>query len=102
MIKVHNYTCIFDLFNNTRNGLTFLGLHLNHHAFFRFKRGIKICLRDFNDQFGLSKSDGEKFYKKVVQSLTKKGPGQIDSAEVLKIKGLTAFFIEIFITLSHA
>jgi glucosamine-6-phosphate deaminase len=45
-------------------------------------------VRDFNDQFGLSKTDGEKFYKKVVQSLTKKGPGQIDSPEVLKIKGL--------------
>lgn len=45
-------------------------------------------VRDFNDQFGLSKSDGAKFYKKVVQSLQKKGPGQVDSAEVLKIKGL--------------
>jgi glucosamine-6-phosphate deaminase len=45
-------------------------------------------VRDFNDQFGLSKSDGEKFYKKVVQSLNQKGPGQIDTPEVLKIKGL--------------
>ena len=45
-------------------------------------------VRDFNDQFGLSKTDGAKFYKKVVQSLQKKGPGQIDSEEVLKIKGL--------------
>jgi glucosamine-6-phosphate deaminase len=45
-------------------------------------------VRDFNEQFGLSKSDGEKFYKKVVQSLNKKGPGQIDTPEVLKIKGL--------------
>ncbi|MEO7988867.1 MAG: glucosamine-6-phosphate deaminase [Chryseolinea sp.] len=45
-------------------------------------------VRDFNVQFGLSKSDGEKFYKKVVQSLKKKGPGQIDSPEVLLIKGM--------------
>ena len=45
-------------------------------------------VRDFNDQFGLSKTDGAKFYKKVVQALQKKGPGQIDSEEVLKIKGL--------------
>lgn len=45
-------------------------------------------VRDFNDQFGLSKEDGAKFYKKVVQDLKKKGPGQIDSPEVLKIKGL--------------
>jgi glucosamine-6-phosphate deaminase len=45
-------------------------------------------VRDFNDQFGLSKSDGAKFYKKVVQALQKKGPGQIDSEEILKIKGL--------------
>ena len=45
-------------------------------------------VRDFNDQFGLSKRDGANFYKKVVQSLQKKGPGQLDSEEVLKIKGL--------------
>ena len=45
-------------------------------------------VRDFNEQFGLSKTDGAKFYKKIVQSLQKKGPGQIDSEEVLKIKGL--------------
>ncbi len=45
-------------------------------------------VRDFNTQFGLSKADGEKFYKKVVQSLKKKSPGQIDSAEVLSIKGM--------------
>jgi glucosamine-6-phosphate deaminase len=45
-------------------------------------------VRDFNEQFGLNKEDGEKFYKKVVQSLKEKHPGQIDSAEVLKIKGL--------------
>lgn len=45
-------------------------------------------VRDFNDQFNLSKADGAKFYKKIVQSLQKKGPGQLDSPEVLKIKGL--------------
>ncbi len=45
-------------------------------------------VRDFNEQFGLSKSDGEKFYKSIVQSLENKGPGQVDSPEVLAIKGL--------------
>lgn len=45
-------------------------------------------VRDFNEQFGLSKSDGARFYKKVVQSLQRKQPGQADSDEVLKIKGL--------------
>jgi glucosamine-6-phosphate deaminase len=45
-------------------------------------------VRDFNNAFGLNKSDGEKFYKKVVKSLTQKGPGQVDSAEVMRIKGL--------------
>jgi glucosamine-6-phosphate deaminase len=45
-------------------------------------------VRDFNEQFGLSKEDGEKFYKKVLESMNQKGPGQIDSAEVLKIKGM--------------
>ena len=45
-------------------------------------------VRDFNEQFGLSKADGEKFYKTVVESLKSKGPGQVDSKEVLTIKGL--------------
>jgi glucosamine-6-phosphate deaminase len=45
-------------------------------------------VRDFNEQFGLSKSDGEKFYKTIVHSLENKGPGQVDSPEVLSIKGL--------------
>lgn len=45
-------------------------------------------VRDFNEQFGLSKADGEKFYKSVVKSLESKNPGQIDSKEVLAIKGL--------------
>lgn len=45
-------------------------------------------VRDFNEQFGLNKEDGEKFYKNIVQQLKQKHPGQIDSPEVLKIKGL--------------
>jgi glucosamine-6-phosphate deaminase len=45
-------------------------------------------VRDFNEQFGLSKGDGEKFYKKIVESIKKKGPGENDSPEVLSIKGL--------------
>lgn len=45
-------------------------------------------VRDFNEQFGLSKSDGEEFYRKIVASLRDKKPGQSDSEEVLRIKGL--------------
>jgi glucosamine-6-phosphate deaminase len=45
-------------------------------------------VRDFNNAFGLNKEDAEKFYKKVVKSLTQKGPGHVDSAEVMRIKGL--------------
>jgi glucosamine-6-phosphate deaminase len=45
-------------------------------------------VRDFNTSFGLSKEDGEKFYKKVVKSIVQKGPGEVDSAEVMRIKGL--------------
>lgn len=45
-------------------------------------------VRDFNEQFGLAKAEGEKFYKDMVRSITGKGPGQIDSDEVLSIKGL--------------
>lgn len=45
-------------------------------------------VRDFNEQFGLSKSDGEKFYKTIVHDLESKGPGQLDTKEVLTVKGL--------------
>ena len=45
-------------------------------------------VRDFNDVFGLRKSDGEKFYKKILTSIKEKKPGEVDSAEVLTIKGL--------------
>jgi glucosamine-6-phosphate deaminase len=45
-------------------------------------------VKDFNETFGLNKDDGERFYQKVVKSLKEKTPGQVDSAEVLTIKGL--------------
>jgi glucosamine-6-phosphate deaminase len=45
-------------------------------------------VRDFNTSFGLNKEEGDKFYKKVVKSLLQKGPGQVDSPEVMRIKGL--------------
>ncbi len=45
-------------------------------------------VRDFNDAFGLKKSDGEKFYKQIVTSIKQKKPGQVDSQEVMTIKGL--------------
>jgi glucosamine-6-phosphate deaminase len=44
-------------------------------------------IRDF-DQFGFNKEEGEKFYKKIVKSIKEKGPGQVDSPEVMSIKGL--------------
>lgn len=45
-------------------------------------------VRDFNEAFGLKKSDGEKFYKKILASIKGKKPGEVDSTEVLTIKGL--------------
>ena len=45
-------------------------------------------VRDFNDQFGLNRADAEKFYQRVVKELREKTPGQVDSPEVLAIKGL--------------
>jgi len=45
-------------------------------------------VKDFNETFGLNKEDGEKFYQKVVKALKEKKPGQLDTAEVLTIKGL--------------
>ena len=44
-------------------------------------------VRDFNDQFGLSKADGAKFYKKMVQSLKNKKPGQLDSRRGIEDQG---------------
>jgi len=45
-------------------------------------------VRDFNRIFGLSETEGEKFYNKIVNDLRKKNPGDVDSDEVLKIKAL--------------
>lgn len=45
-------------------------------------------VKDFNETFGLNKEDGEKFYQKVVKALKEKKPGQLDTPEVLAIKGL--------------
>ena len=45
-------------------------------------------VRDFNLEFGLSQKEGEAFYEKVVHSIKSKKPGEIDSPEVMKIKGL--------------
>lgn len=45
-------------------------------------------VRDFNDAFGLKKSDGEKFYKRILTSIKEKEPGEVDSQEVMTIKGL--------------
>jgi len=45
-------------------------------------------VRDFNEAFGLKKSDGEKFYKHVLSSIRKKKPGTVDAPEVMTIKGL--------------
>jgi glucosamine-6-phosphate deaminase len=45
-------------------------------------------VRDFNQQFGLNREDAEKFYQRVVKELREKTPGQVDSPEILAIKGL--------------
>ena len=45
-------------------------------------------VRDFNHSFGLSKADGEKFYEKIVKDIRQKKPGDVDSLEVMKIKGM--------------
>jgi len=45
-------------------------------------------VRDFNHSFGLSKEDGDKFYQKIVSDIKNKKPGEVDSAEVMRIKGL--------------
>ena len=45
-------------------------------------------VRDFNNAFGLSKAEAEKFFKHVTKSIKEKGPGEIDSKEVMAIKGL--------------
>ena len=45
-------------------------------------------VRDFNVAFGLNKADAEKFYRKIVASIKGKRPGEVDSPEVMTIKGL--------------
>ena len=45
-------------------------------------------VRDFNQSFGLSKADGDKFYQKIVSDIKNKKPGEVDSSEVMRIKGL--------------
>ena len=45
-------------------------------------------VKDFNELFGLNKEDAQKRYERIVESLRKKGPGQVDSDEVLAIKAL--------------
>ena len=45
-------------------------------------------VRDFNEVFGLNKQDGQKFYREIVKSIHDKKPGEVDSEEVMRIKGL--------------
>lgn len=45
-------------------------------------------VNDFSEVFKLNKSASEKLFRQVVQSLKKKKPAEVDSPEVLTIKGL--------------
>ena len=45
-------------------------------------------LRDFNKAHGVNNNEGNELYEKVVKDLSEKKPGQTDSPEVQKIKGL--------------
>lgn len=45
-------------------------------------------VNDFNNQYKLNKGESSKLYKKVVKSIQTKKPGQIDSPDVMAIKGL--------------
>lgn len=45
-------------------------------------------MNDFSSMFGFNTEEAEKVYKKVVKSIREKAPGQIDSPEVMKMKGL--------------
>src|SRR5690606_32781448 len=44
-------------------------------------------VRDFNEHAGRNKEDAERCDKKIGNELTQSQPGQIDSPEVLKVKG---------------
>ena len=45
-------------------------------------------VNDFSEQFGLAKMKSEQLFKNVLHSIKKKKPGQMDSPEVMMIKGL--------------
>lgn len=45
-------------------------------------------VNDFHDQFGLSKEESRQLFAQVQRSVREKSPGDIDSKEVLAIKGL--------------
>lgn len=45
-------------------------------------------VNDFSESFKLNKSASEKLLKQITATLTKKKPAQVDSAEVMQIKGL--------------
>ena len=45
-------------------------------------------VNDIDEEFGLTKSKSAELYKKVLQSIKKKHPGQVDSPEVMRMKGL--------------
>ncbi len=45
-------------------------------------------VRDFNNAFGFSREDALAFYNKVVKTLRDKKPGDVDTPELLMIKGL--------------
>ncbi len=45
-------------------------------------------VNDFNQEIGASKAESKKLFTKIVKSVENKNPGQIDSPEVMMIKGL--------------
>ncbi|MGE4018081.1 MAG: glucosamine-6-phosphate deaminase [Cyclobacteriaceae bacterium] len=45
-------------------------------------------VKDFDDTFGSKGDEGEQIYKSIVKAIKEKKPGQVDSEEVLHIKGL--------------
>jgi glucosamine-6-phosphate deaminase len=45
-------------------------------------------VNDFSEEFGMTKARSERLYQRVLHSIKKKNPGQIDSPEVMLIKGL--------------
>lgn len=45
-------------------------------------------VNDFNQEVGASKAESKKLYAKILKSVENKNPGQVDSPEVMMIKGL--------------